>query len=165
MILYDKFFCKHCEKVFDSKNKFYEHLRSREYQKSISSFIIKSIATHKSNLTSLSVFEIIFNDANIAFKKAGIKYFTHIIIALIFAAKNITSHKFNLSALIFTESIILKALSSTSLSVYRAMLSLLFIYKFYKKLYFIIADLYMRYILLSKFIIIRIMIVLFIIFI
>ena len=46
------------------------------------------------------------------------------------------------------------------------MLSLSFIYKSYKKLYFTIVDLYMRYALLNKFLftITRIMIVLFIIF-
>ena len=45
------------------------------------------------------------------------------------------------------------------------MLSLSPIYKLYKKLYFIVADLYMRFALLNKFTIIRIIIIFFIIFI
>ena len=41
-------------------------------------------------------------------------------------------------------------ISTISLFIYRAILSLSFIYKFYKKLYFTIVDLYMRYVSLSK---------------
>ena len=57
-------------------------------------------------------------------------------------------------------------LSSTPLSVYRSVLSSPFTYEPYKKLYLTVADLYMRYALLnrSSFIITRIMIILFIMF-
>ena len=94
-----------------------------------------------------------------------IKYFTHIIIAFIFVAKNITSHKFNLLTFIYIKNIISKTLLSTSLLIYRAILFSSFTYKFYKKLYFIIVNLYMRYALLNKLIITHIIIILFIIFI
>ena len=150
MILCDKFFYKHCEGIFDNKNKFHKHFRSRECQKLTLFFIIKSIAIHKFDLTSFFIFKTIFNDANIVFKKMRIKYFTHITITFIFAAKSITFHKFNLSTFISAENIILKILLLISLLIYRAISSLLFIYKFYKKSYFTIAIFYMRYVSLSK---------------
>ena len=34
MILYNKSLYKHCEEIFDNKNKLYEHLRNKEYQQS-----------------------------------------------------------------------------------------------------------------------------------
>ena len=122
----------------------------------------------------LFIFETIFNDANIAFKKTKIKYFTYIIITFIFAIKNITFHKFNLLTFIFTENITFKIIKTIkffllliSLLIYRAILFLSLVYKFYQKLYLIIVNLYMRYTLLNKtqFIIIRLKIIFFIIFI
>ena len=98
----------------------------------------------------------------------------------IFVIKSLTPHDFNLSTLIFIENItfkITKAVefslsliisSTTSFFIYRVVLSLSFAYKLYKKLYLIIADLYMRYTLLNKLryiTIIRIINVLFIMFI
>ena len=76
-------------------------------------------------------------------------------------------YKFNLLTLVFIESIIFKAIIiiETSLLIYRFVLFLSFIYMLYKKLYFTIVNLYIRYALLSKFIVIRIIIMLFIIFI
>ena len=77
---------------------------------------------------------------NIALKKAGIKYFTHIIITFIFAAKSLTSHNFDLSTFIFVENIIFKItkaielfllliiLSTTSSFTYRVILLFSFIY-------------------------------------
>ena len=79
------------------------------------------------------------------------KYYTFTSTTTFFVVKSITSHKFNLSAFISAENIILKVLLLISLLIYRVMSSSLFIYKFYKKLYFIIANFYMRYALLSKF--------------
>ena len=149
MILSDKFFCKHYKKTFDNKNKPYEHLRNQNCWQSF----IKSKSVNKINLTSLFIFEMIFNNANIVIKKA----------TFIFVIKSITFYKFNLSAFIFIESIAFLLL--TSLSIYRFMLSLSFTYKLYKKLYFTIVDLYMRYVSLNKslFIITHIVTILFII--
>ena len=121
---------------------------------------------------SLFIFETILND-EIIIIKIKIKYFTHITITSIFVIKNITFHKCSLSALAFIESITFKItiiieffLSSTnSLFIYRIILFLSFAYKLYKKLYFTITNLYIRYTSLSKFTIIRIIIVFFIMFI
>ena len=127
-------------------------------------FVIKSIAIYKFDLTQISISEKKFNDANIVIKKRKIKYFTHIIIAFIFVAKGITFYKFNLLTFIHIKNTFSKILT-ISFFIYRVMLSSSPIYKFYKKSYFIIADLYIRYNLLSKFrfTITRIIIVLFII--
>ena len=93
---------------------------------------IKSLTSYDSGLSSLFISEKnAFSDTNIVITKARIKYFTHITIT----------------------SIALKAtiiLSSTLLSIYRFMSPSPPIYKLYKKLYFTIVDLYMRYISLSK---------------
>ena len=51
MIIYDKFFCNHCEKVFDFKNKFHNHIRNYKL------LFIKSIAIYKFNLTQLFIFK------------------------------------------------------------------------------------------------------------
>lgn len=51
IIICGKSFYKHCEKVFNLRNKLYKHLRSYKYQKFI-------------------------NDANIVIKKWGIAYYT-----------------------------------------------------------------------------------------
>ena len=92
----------------------------------------------------------------------------------IFVAKSIASHKFNLLTFVFIESIVFKVtiiiklfLLSNSSFTYRAISSSFFIYKPYKKSYFTVANLYMRYALLSKpsFTITRIIIMLSIIFI
>lgn len=89
---------------------------------------------------------------NIAIKKRDIEYFTHIIIIFTFAAKSITSHKFNLLTFISAESIAAELFLSltTSSFIYRAVSPLSLTYKFYEKLYFIVANLYMRYTSLSK---------------
>ena len=60
-----------------------------------------------------------------------------------FVAKSISFYKFNLSALVFVE-------TSTLLSVYRFVSPSSSIYKPYKKPYLTIADLYIRYVSLSK---------------
>ena len=46
--------CKHCERIFESKNQLHEHLRSRECQQLSP---IKSKASHKSSLLSLIIAE------------------------------------------------------------------------------------------------------------
>ena len=104
---------------------------------------------------------------NIAFKKTEIKYFTYIIITFTFIVKSIKFHKFNLSTFIHVENIFLKtSIIIISLFTYQAISFFSFTYKIIiLKTYFIIADLYMRYALLSKLIIIYIIIMLFIIFI
>ena len=156
MIICDKFFYKHCEKVFNFKNKLYNHIRNYKL------LFIKSIIIYKFNLTQFFIFKkSIISDANIVFKKKKIKFNT----LSFFIIKSISYYDFNLLILNFIENFILKFYLLTSLLAYRAVLSLSFIYKFYKKLYFTIANLYIRYILLNKFIITRIIIVLFIIFI
>ena len=100
-----KSFCNHCEEVFDSKNKLHDHIRSRECQKSTLTSATKSIATHKSGLTQFSTPERnTTSDANIAFKKAGIKYSTHVTITPASAAKSITPHKPSLLTLTHVES-------------------------------------------------------------
>ena len=123
----------------------------------MSADLIKSKLINKINLTSLFISETIFNDANTAIIKTKIKYFTHVMITFTFTAKSITSHKFNLLTLAFIESIVFKItiiiklfLSLTSLLIYRFVLSLSLTYKSYKKLCFIIVNLYIHYILLNK---------------
>ena len=182
MIIYDKSFCNHCEKIFDFKNKFHDHIRSYEYRllfnksdviikiiliklfifetifnnanivikkreiiylAATSTSVIKNLTFYNSNLSSFFIFETTFNDANIAIKK---KKITHFITTFIFIAKSIASHKSNLLTFVSVESF----LSSTSLSIYRFILSLSPIYKSYKKLYFTIVNLYMRYASLSR---------------
>ena len=77
-----KFFHNYYKKVFNFKNKLYDHIRNREYQKLTFTFAIKSIAIYKFNLTQFFIFERnIINDANIIFK------ITYIIITFTFAAK------------------------------------------------------------------------------
>ena len=85
MIICDKFSCNHCEEVFDFKNKLHDYIRNKKCQQSfiksksvnkinltslfifktifnnfvtISTFAIKSIAFHKSNLSTLAFVEI-----------------------------------------------------------------------------------------------------------
>ena len=104
--------------------------------------VIKSLTSHDFGLLSLFIFEKnVINDANIVIMKARIKYFTHITITI-----------------------------KTSLSTYRFVLFPSLTYEIATlKTCFTIADLYMRYVLSSKFQvrskITRIIIVLFIIFI
>ncbi|CAF9916932.1 MAG: hypothetical protein ALECFALPRED_010915 [Alectoria fallacina] len=120
-----------------------------------STFVTKSIATHKTGLTPLSISETTFSDADIAIKKGGI---THPAATSSSAAKSISPHKSSLSTLASVE--------STPLPAYRSVSSPPPTYEPYKKLYLTVADLYMRYALLSKpsFIITRIVTVLFIMF-
>ena len=175
-------------KYLTLKNKLYNYIRNKKCQQ----FFIKSKFVNKINLTSLFIFETIFNDANViiiktkikkllAIKsltfydfdllllfiseknaisdantiiiKTKIKYFTHIMITPTFVARSITFHKFNLLIFVSVENIILKTtiIIATLLSAYRFVSSLSLIYKSYKKLYFTIFDLYMRYASLSKF--------------
>ena len=92
----------------------------------------------------------IFDDANIAIEKEKIIYPVAI---SFFVAKSISFYKSNLLTLASVESIAFKViiiLLLISLSTYRFLSSLSFIYKLYKKSYFTIAGLYMRYISLSK---------------
>ena len=124
--------CNHYEKIFDFKNKLHDHIRSHEYQKLLFS---KSDVVIKTILTKLFTPEKnVTNDTNIIIIKA---------ITLTSVIKSITSHKFNLLAFVSVE-------TSTSLSTYRSVLSSSSIYESYKKLYFIIVDLYMRYVSLSR---------------
>ncbi|CAD6584106.1 MAG: hypothetical protein ASARMPRED_001598 [Alectoria sarmentosa] len=87
----DKFFCNHCEEVFDSKNKLHDHIRSHKSQKLLSS---KSDTAIKTSLTQLSTPEKnATSDADIAIKKAGIEYSTHATIATSSSAtKSIATH-------------------------------------------------------------------------
>ena len=176
IITCDKFFCNHCEKIFDFKNKFHNYIRNHKCQKLLSNksdviikivltklFIseknvtsaIKNLTSHDSDLASLFISETIFNDANIVIKKGKI---THLAAISVSVAKSISVHKSNLSALVSVESIVFKItiiieffLSSTNSSLtYRAISSSSFIYKLYKKPYLIIVDLYIRYTSLSK---------------
>ena len=138
MIICGKFSCNHCEKVFDFKNKLHDHIRNKEYQQSL----IKSKFVNKIDLTLFFIFKKnVTSDENIVKEKI-----THFAVTSFSAAKSISFYKFNLSAFAPVESF----LSLTSLSVYRFVSSLSPIYELYKKLYLIIADLYMRYASLSK---------------
>ena len=138
MIICDKSFCNYCEKIFDFKNKLYNHIRNKEYQQSL----IKNKSVNKINLTSLFILKKnVINDKNTVKEKI-----IHFITTSFFAAKSISFHKFNLLILASIESF----LSSTSLSIYRFVLFSSFIYEPYKKSYLTIVDLYIRYVLLSK---------------
>ena len=66
--------------------------------------------------------------------------------------KSISSHKFNLSTFVFIKSIAFKItiILLSSLLTYQFVSPFSSIYELYKKSYFTIVDLYMRYILLSK---------------
>ena len=165
MIIYDKFFCNHYKKVFDFKNKLYNHIRNKEYQqffiknKSVnkidltSLFIleknvisaIKSLTPYDSNLSSFFISETTFSDANIVIKKREIKDYTsntHFVITSFFVTKSITSHKYNLLTFTPIETL-------TSLLIYRFISPSSFTYELYKKSYFTIVNLYIRYALLS----------------
>ena len=106
MITCDKSSCNHCEKIFDSKNKFHNHIRSHEC-----------------------------------------------VMTFIFVTKSISFHKFNLLTFALIESIAFKItiILLSSLLIYRFVSPLSFIYELYKKLYFTIVNLYMRYVSLSIF--------------
>ena len=146
MILCGKSSCNYCEEVFDFKNKFHNYIRSHECQKFLSRLVtifisaIKSLPFHDFNLSSLFIFETIFNDANTAIKKREI---TRFVATSASAAKSIMFYKSSLSAFVFVK-------TSTSLSAYRFVSSPSFIYESYKKSYLMVADLYIRYALLSK---------------
>ena len=120
---------------------------------------------------SLFISETIFNNANIVIKKREIKFNIRLITTFTFVIESLTSYNYDLLILIYVENSFLKILiisSTTSLSIYRAILPSSLIYEiiiFTSIIYLIIADLYMRYALLNKFIIIRIIIMLSIIFI
>ena len=118
----------------------------------IFNFVIKSLTSHDFGLLSLFIFETTFNDANIVIKKRETENYisnTHFAAKSSSVTKSIASYKFNLSTFAPIE-------------------TLTFIYELYKKSYFTVADLYIRYALLSKFQvrskITRIIIMLFIIF-
>ena len=51
MITCSKFFCNHCEKIFNSKNKLYDYIRNYECA-TISFFATKSISSYKFNLST-----------------------------------------------------------------------------------------------------------------
>ena len=178
MIIYDKFSCIYYEKIFDSKNKLHNYIRDYKYQKllfnksdiviiivltklfifkknvisninvTIFIFVIKNLTSYDFNLLSLFIFKTTFNDV--------IKKKTYFAAIFFFVAKSISFHKFNLLTLVFVESITFKNtitsvfLLSTSLLIYRFVLFLSFIYESYKKLYFTIVDLYIRYASLNK---------------
>ena len=152
MITCDKSSCDHCEKIFDSKNKLHNHIRNHEYQKSLFS---KSDIVIKTALIKLFIAEKnAISDINIVKKRITRFVITHLAAISFFAAKSISSHKFNLSTLASVEktTIIIKLflLSTNSSFIYRAISSLSFIYKSYKKPYLTIANLYIRYALLNK---------------
>lgn len=67
MISCGKSFYKHCEKIFDFRNKLYDYVRNKEYQQSF----IKSKSVNKTDLTSFFMSETKSSDANIAIKKEG----------------------------------------------------------------------------------------------
>ena len=146
MIICNKSSCNYYKKIFDSKNKLHNYIRSHKCQKLLFN---KSDAVIQIVLIKLFISEKnVINDVNIA--KKGI---TRFIITFTFVIKSITSYKFNLSTFVFIESIIFKVtiiLSLTSLSIYRFISPLSSIYELYKKSYFTIVDLYMRYALLNK---------------
>ena len=162
IITCDKSSYNHCEKVFDFKNKFHNHIRSHEYQKLLfnkSNVVIKIILIKlfisEKNATS---------DENIAKKRI-----THLITTFFFVIKSIAIHKIDLTPLSTSKTIFnnLSKTSAISFSTYQAISPSSLIYKSYKKSYFTIADLYIRYALLNKpsFTITRIIIVFPIIFI
>ena len=150
MITCGKSSCNHCEKVFDFKNKLHDYIRNKECQQSF----IKSKSVNKIDLTLFFILEKnAISDANIAIINARIKYFTHITITSISAAKSIAPHKSDLSTFIHVENTSSKTLTislTTSFFIYRAILSLSLTYKSYKKLYFTVVNLYIRYASLSK---------------
>ncbi|CAF9921791.1 MAG: hypothetical protein ALECFALPRED_001876 [Alectoria fallacina] len=130
--------CNHCEEVFDSKNKLHDHIRNQNCQQSLT----KGKSANKIDLTPLSTFETIFNDAAIttstsatksiathksgltplstsetgdadtAIKKGEIKSNTYAS-----AAKSIAPHKSSLSTLAPVESIAPKATIIAGLSL------------------------------------------------
>ena len=109
MITCDKFSYNHCEKIFDFKNKLYNHIRNKEYQQSL----IKSKSVNKIDLTSLFISEKnVINDVNIVIIKTRIKYFIYVTITFVSAAKSIAFHKFNLLTFASVE------ILSTSLLIY-----------------------------------------------
>ncbi|CAD6576946.1 MAG: Baculoviral IAP repeat containing [Alectoria sarmentosa] len=69
MVTCGKSSCKHCEEIFDSKNKLHDHVRNKECQQSLT----KSKLANKTGLMPLSTSETIFSDADTAIKKGGTK--------------------------------------------------------------------------------------------
>ena len=108
MIICDKFSYNHCEEVFDFKNKLHNYIRNKECQQSF----IKSKSVNKTDLTSLSISETIFNN---------------FVMTFIFVIKSITSHKFNLLTFIFIENIALKV---TIISIFIFVVKSIGSYKF-----------------------------------
>ena len=51
-IVYKKIVCKHCEKIFDSKNKFHEHIRQHHATKKMNKFVSKRNFNRKRNKSS-----------------------------------------------------------------------------------------------------------------
>ncbi|CAF9943623.1 MAG: hypothetical protein ALECFALPRED_000801, partial [Alectoria fallacina] len=93
------------------------------------------------------------SDANTAIMKTRIKYSTHITITSASAAKSITFHQSDLSALTHVENISSKTSitpSTTPPPTYRAISPSPPTYESYKKPYLTVADLYMRYAPLSR---------------
>ena len=153
MILCGKSSCKHCEEIFDFKNKLHDHVRNKECQQSPT----KSKPVNKTGLTPLSISETIFNNANTAIKKRRIESITRPAAISSSAPKSIMFHKPSLSTLTPAESITPKvtitaglSLPSTPLPTYRAMSPSPPTYETVTKPYLTVADLYMRYASLNK---------------
>ena len=64
MIICDKFSYNHYKKIFDSKNKLYDYIRSHECEKLL---VIKSIAFHNFNLLTFVFIESIIFKNTITF--------------------------------------------------------------------------------------------------
>ena len=137
--------CKHCEEVFDSKNKLHDHVRNKECQQSPT----KSKLANKTGLMPLSTSETIFNDADTAIKKGGIKPNTRPAATSSSAAKSIAPHKSSVSALTHVENTPPKISATpptTPPPIYRAVSPPPPTYQtITPKTYLTIADLYMRY--------------------
>ena len=89
MIIYNKSSYNHCEKIFDSKNKLYNYIRSHEYV-IISFFAAKSISFHEFNLLTF-----------VSIKSIALK--VTIILTFTFAIKSIVIYKINLSPFFTSE--------------------------------------------------------------
>ena len=100
MIIYGKSSCNHYEKIFDLKNKLYDHIRSHECQKLLFN---KSDAANKIVLIKLSISEKnVKSDINIVVKKEGI---TRFVTTFNSAIKSLTPHDSGLSSLFISETV------------------------------------------------------------
>ena len=100
MVLCGKSSCKHCEEIFDNKNKLHEHLRTQDCQQLS---LIKSKIATRSSLMPLFISETIFNDANTAIKNERIKFNTRPVTTSSSAIKSIATHKSDLTQLLTPE--------------------------------------------------------------